>query len=264
MKTIDVFSLPQIEHALIFSCNKRHKLFKVEENNIEILYVSSGELHIEINGEHIAAKQNDIVCVPLDRAGTVWSDDFYSHHTVCVHVDYRYSDSPLGGLYLPPLIPCRKETLEIRELIDSFITGPYYYEESNAKLVYQILLLLTKIDECCRKNADVHIPKPHLIAENAKKYIHRHIYEPIKSAQIADHLGISPTYLSTVFREAQGCTLMQYINTVKLEAISRLMKKEHVKLYEAAALFGYNDPNYVSRLYKKLFRENITSKKPEQ
>jgi YesN/AraC family two-component response regulator len=38
------------------------------------------------------------------------------------------------------------------------------------------------------------------------------------------------------------------------------MEKEPVHLYEAAALFGYSDPNYVSRLFKKYYGYNITDK----
>jgi len=38
-----------------------------------------------------------------------------------------------------------------------------------------------------------------------------------------------------------------------------LMQKENLKLREAVMLYGYNDPNYVSALYKKLFGHNITN-----
>ena len=54
--------------------------------------------------------------------------------------------------------------------------------------------------------------------------------------------------------------MMQYINRLKLENIKVLMEHTHLHLYEAAALYGYSDPNYVSRLYKRLFGHNITDK----
>ena len=63
-----------------------------------------------------------------------------------------------------------------------------------------------------------------------------------------------------VFKKTEGISFQKYVNFEKLEAIKNLMEKEHVHLYEAAALFGYTDPNYVSRLFKKYYGYNITDK----
>ena len=57
--------------------------------------------------------------------------------------------------------------------------------------------------------------------------------------------------------------MLKYVNTAKLEAVKALMEKERLRLWEAAALFGFSDPNYVSRLYKRYFGKNITDFKKE-
>ena len=41
------------------------------------------------------------------------------------------------------------------------------------------------------------------------------------------------------------------------------MANENIHLYEAALIYGYKDPNYVSSLHKKLFGYNITEKAPK-
>ncbi len=46
---------------------------------------------------------------------------------------------------------------------------------------------------------------------------------------------------------------------VKLKGVQNLIEKNRMKLYEAAADFGYTDPNYVSALYKRIFGRNITA-----
>ena len=53
---------------------------------------------------------------------------------------------------------------------------------------------------------------------------------------------------------------MRYINKLKLENIKALMDNANMHLYEVAAMYGYNDPNYVSRLYKQLFGYSISHK----
>jgi len=65
--------------------------------------------------------------------------------------------------------------------------------------------------------------------------------------------------LCSVFKKVEGISFQKYVNYEKLEAIKNLMEKEPVHLYEAAALFGYTDPNYVSRLFKKYYGYNITA-----
>ena len=52
--------------------------------------------------------------------------------------------------------------------------------------------------------------------------------------------------------------MIPYINMVKLENMATLMKREGLSLRQAAALYGYSDPNYVSRMYKQLFKHTIT------
>ena len=51
---------------------------------------------------------------------------------------------------------------------------------------------------------------------------------------------------------------MSYINHIKLEGVRSIMEKEHIPLNQAAEIYGFSDPNYVSRLYKKYFHANIT------
>ena len=75
-----------------------------------------------------------------------------------------------------------------------------------------------------------------------------------------EHLDISPEYLCAIFKKTEGITIMRYINKHKLEGIKTLMEQTNLHLYEAAGLYGYSDPNYVSRLYKQLFGYNITDK----
>ena len=81
---------------------------------------------------------------------------------------------------------------------------------------------------------------------------------PITQKSVAQYLSITPEYLCSVFKKVEGISFQKYVNYEKLEAIKNLIEKEQVYLYEAAAMFGYSDPNYVSRLFKKYYGYNIT------
>ena len=193
-----------------------------------------------------------------DKVMDISSNGFHSHHTVSAYADWEFTDLPINGLYLPIVTPQDLDTTHICKLIDDFIYGQNSYEQSITKNACKFLRILTEIDYCNRKAKRGDLSSELLYTERAKKYIHQRLNEPLTQAQIAQYLGISPGYLCSVFKKVQGVTLMQYINKAKLEAISQIMAREHLKLYEAAALFGYADANYFSRLYKKMFQHNIS------
>ena len=101
-------------------------------------------------------------------------------------------------------------------------------------------------------------PGDRLYAGRAKNYIYEHINEPISQRDVAKHLGISPEYLCYVFRRSEGRSLIRFSNELKLENIRDLIATKGLTLSKAAVQYGYSDPNYVSRLYKKYFNKNIT------
>lgn len=92
----------------------------------------------------------------------------------------------------------------------------------------------------------------------AKAFIKERLTKPITQKEIAAHLHITPQYLCQLFKSATGETVISYINRTKLNRIRILIERENVKLYQAAELYGYADPNYVSRLYKKYYGHTIT------
>ncbi|MBQ8322453.1 MAG: helix-turn-helix domain-containing protein [Clostridia bacterium] len=71
-------------------------------------------------------------------------------------------------------------------------------------------------------------------------------------------MGITSEYLCAVFKKANEVSLIMFINQTKLSKIRSVMKRENRKLYEAAEPYGYSDPNYMSRLFKKYYGKNVT------
>jgi YesN/AraC family two-component response regulator len=260
MNYIELYSLPKIHFAHTHSRRDYYNELKPKENYLEIAYVVDGEIQIEIDNKQYIAVKNDVVCLFRNKKTHITTTGPHSHHTVAAHVEWKYIDSPTSGLFIPVVTSHSLDTDLICKHIDDFIYGHNSYEESISKNAYKFLKILTEIDYCNRSTESYHLHSEWLYAERAKTFIHKKIHEPLTQKQVAHFLGISPGYLCAVFKKIQGITLIQYINKVKLEAIRQIMEREHLKLYEASSMFGYSDPNYVSRLYKKMFEHNISEK----
>lgn len=95
------------------------------------------------------------------------------------------------------------------------------------------------------------------LASRAKRYINQNYSRDIALRDVADHLGISESYLSRVFKKDTGDSFSNYILNVRMEAALELMKNTNYKVYEIAGMVGYNNVEYFSRQFKK-----VTGKSP--
>ena len=59
------------------------------------------------------------------------------------------------------------------------------------------------------------------------------------------------TYLSQVFREATGSSIMQYYRRLKINEAKHMLREQNYTVAEIAALLCYESPQYFSRHFKK-------------
>ena len=257
MNTIEIRSIPKIVFAHSYETEKTFEnFFDAGKNFIEICYVCEGEIVIHKGSEVYVVQKGDIECLIHDEPVKIYSNEkYHCHHTIGISAEWEYAESISKGLYLPLITRSCKEIEEIKKSIDECIYSSYKFENSDTKVAHRIFDILCKIDEVNRKNQQ---PEYSILAERAKKYIQKNIYKMITQKEIAEHLGITPGHLCNVFKQAEGMTLVKYVNALKLKNVESVMKKEKIKLYEAAQMFGYQDANYVSSLYKKMYGKNIT------
>ena len=259
MERIEINSLPKIVFSHIYKTNNYKAHFFKKENFVEITYIADGELTSISQGKNARYKKGDVLCAFFTNESQVIATDYHCHHTVGASLEWNYADNE-NSLLIPTYIPAESGTQEICKLIDDFIYNQIDYKNSSIKGATKFLELLCAIDSHVSKKQKTNLPSEILYVEKAKKYIEQNIYNPISQKQIANHLGISCEYLCSIFKKTENTTIINYINKIKLKNIKWLIDNNNLHLYQASAIYGYNDPNYVSKLYKQLFGYNITNK----
>lgn len=73
---------------------------------------------------------------------------------------------------------------------------------------------------------------------------------------LAEHVYLTPPYLSNLFKKNTGLTIGQYLADVRIENAKRLMKEPKLKFYQVASMVGYEDSNYFAKIFKK--KTNMT------
>ena len=89
------------------------------------------------------------------------------------------------------------------------------------------------------------------MARLACKTILENIDTDITISELSNRLFITRTYLSEVFREKTGITLVRYLTEVKIER-AKVLISHGGKSVEIAELLGYNDEEYFKKLFKKI------------
>ena len=90
------------------------------------------------------------------------------------------------------------------------------------------------------------------IIEVVKDYIQTHLQQEITLASLSQIAFISPNYLSEVFKEQTGESMVDYITRLRILKAKDLLKDIRVKVYEVGKLVGYDDPAYFSKVFRKV------------
>lgn len=89
------------------------------------------------------------------------------------------------------------------------------------------------------------------IVKQACEYVLEHIDEELSVKMLSERLYISKSYLSDIFKQKFGISLLEYITMVKIERAKRLLREENLKNYEIAYKLGFQDNEYFSKVFKK-------------
>lgn len=90
------------------------------------------------------------------------------------------------------------------------------------------------------------------IVERAREYIEEYYMEELTLQRVADQVGISAGYLSTLFSQYLGSKFIDYLNKIRIECASSYLKQGYLKTYEIAYKVGYRDEKYFARVFKKV------------
>lgn len=90
------------------------------------------------------------------------------------------------------------------------------------------------------------------IVSNVKKYINGHIEERLSLNETASIFGISPNYLSLLFKKYGEVGFSEYISQMKIAKAKELMTEGNLKIYEIADRLGFESAFYFSKVFKKV------------
>lgn len=90
-------------------------------------------------------------------------------------------------------------------------------------------------------------------------FLEQNLEKKLSLKTISDEAGLSPTYLSTIFKRSTGYSPLSYFSHLKIMQACEYLDHSRLKIKEIAFKLGYSDPYYFSKDFIK--RMGISPKK---
>lgn len=99
------------------------------------------------------------------------------------------------------------------------------------------------------KNSSLNAMLPYI--EKAVQYIQDNYAEKITIQDIADHVRIHPSYLSSIFRKSLNQSVNSYINFHRINIAKQLLRNSNTSITDIALQTGFYDAQHFLKTFKK-------------
>jgi len=129
-------------------------------------------------------------------------------------------------------------------------------------------LMLAIIGKASRRATTTLTSQPPRWLEQARQLLSDRFNETLTLTEIADSVGVSPTYLAQMFHKYYQCTVGDHLRRLRLEFACREMVTSKAPLCQIALAAGFSDQSHFSRMFKRhmgvsptLYRETLEKSK---
>ncbi|MWC27694.1 response regulator [Paenibacillus sp. MMS18-CY102] len=90
------------------------------------------------------------------------------------------------------------------------------------------------------------------VMDRAIAYMLERFTEELSLEDVAEYVHLNPFYFSKVFKQHVGENFIDYLTGLRIDKAKRLIADKQLILKEVCYQVGYKDPNYFSRVFKKV------------
>ena len=220
---------------------------------IEIYYMIDGECDYYIGGRIYEVKSGDVILIP---SGVLHKNSYRSrrHTRIAIHFSNKYIPSAVLPFIKCSVILYRNpETAEmIHKLMEAMYDEFTRNDSFSGEIIrnYMSLLFLVFARNCQCYDG---VKALNEYIEKVKRHIHENYSSEITLGEAAGMIGVSTEHLSRMFKAETGFGFCEYLNIVRLDRARILLQSGNKSVAEVAYKCGFNDSNYFSVKFKKLY-----------
>lgn len=89
-----------------------------------------------------------------------------------------------------------------------------------------------------------------IAVKNALAYLDANYGKDVYLQELAEYVGLNPTYFSLLFREEMGITYIKYLTNLRIEH-AKIMLREGLRVNEVSSKVGYLNNRHFNEIFKK-------------
>lgn len=227
-------------------------------SEIELLYVTEGNITIEINDTVINACKGDVIVInPFEM---------HSVHAACNQekLEYTYTNFDLnliynqygimdftkklssGGIKFKNHISSQKIGNIIKEINSIYLEQQKAWEIRIISMIYQVFYELISMDllfTVYGENSDD-------FCISLNRFIERNYPKNITSKDAAIHLSYNHSYFCRLFKRKFKKNFSSYLNEIRIQKACRMIQSKKFKIQELAILTGFENTSHFSKVFK--------------
>jgi two-component system response regulator YesN len=90
------------------------------------------------------------------------------------------------------------------------------------------------------------------VLAQVEAYITEHYMESISLKLLGEQFYMNSAYLGQIFKKHYAKSFSDYLNEIRIEEASRLLRRTDYRVYEIATMVGYRDSDYFINRFEKI------------
>lgn len=244
-----------VESSGVYRLVKRPHMTTIRSagrRDYQLLYIASGKAYFSFDGNmQDIASGNMVLYRPhipqhyvyyaSDQTEVYWVH-FTGSEVEALLEDAGFSDTNVIHTGISPSY----QQLFLQLIRELQVRRPRFQELLSLTLRQILVLIRRHSEEDSHKNGRIQKEVEHAI-----HFFNENYSQSINIALYAQSLHMSTSWFIRSFRQSVGMPPMQYITSIRIAEAKRLLESTDYNITEIAAITGYENPLYFSRIFKK-------------
>ena len=227
-------------------------------NEYHLHFVLNGKGVLIIKEQLYHLRKNDIFLIPKGVPIQYFADEENPWEYMWLTFDGDMAENYLNHAHLnadQPVIHSIIPVENYHPLVQSILDAHHLTLANEVKRVaylYEALSMLIEAQSSSRTAAGCYDYSADAYIDYALQYI-KFNYSHIKVNDIASYIGISRSYLTSLFKKKLNVSPQQYLVSFRLAQAAKLLKTTNISLAEVAEACGYENPLNFSKMFKQTY-----------
>ena len=240
-------------------CSVAHDTHPAEYLMSKLHYHNSYEMFIMINGSTTMLVDDKLV--PADNRDIIFlkpnilhkNNGGAKHERYALHFTMNYLNTYFTDTAINSIIQnFDKDKLTFTSSAFAGIHELLNKIEHNEKYAYLYIAEIMSIVENKKNIVQEKINRNNSTVNSILEYIHSNYTDISGLDDIANEIHITKQYMCQLFKKHTLVTVSDYLNNVRINNASEMLRSSDMNVTETAMQCGYNSPMYFCKIFKKI------------